>query len=120
MDLTVQQIKNEFAIIVYESNIRICLEVNDFSEFVQCQTQLNLLYKNNKINEKYKKNYMEFLCYNLLYQMIIKRFDKILKILKNNKKYLNDINVRIIINMINEMRNFNFYITAFKNVWNEF
>jgi len=42
--LTVQHIKNEFTIKVYESNARISLESHDVKYFNQCQSWLKDLY----------------------------------------------------------------------------
>merc|ERR1719499_1855135 len=73
-DLKVQHVVDKLTVDVYEANARICLEVRDFSEFNQCQTQLNVLYRS---LPDCSQNAEEFLAYRLLYLLAIKNFSEL-------------------------------------------
>ncbi|WRT66763.1 uncharacterized protein IL334_003726 [Kwoniella shivajii] len=61
-DLTVQRIKNDFTVEVYEIHARIALEAKDLGEYNQCQTMLRQLYELG-----IKGHPQEFLSYRIMY-----------------------------------------------------
>ncbi|BEI91361.1 uncharacterized protein CcaverHIS019_0401810 [Cutaneotrichosporon cavernicola] len=61
-DLTVQRVKNEFTVEVYEIHARIALEAKDLGEYNQCQSMLRQLYELGLGGHP-----LEFLSYRIMY-----------------------------------------------------
>ncbi|KAF9200842.1 hypothetical protein BGZ49_008926 [Haplosporangium sp. Z 27] len=77
-DLTVQRIKNEFTVAVYEIHARIALEKGDLGEYNQCQTQLKALYELN-----IPGRVMEFTAYRILYLLHTRNPSDIIAMLRS-------------------------------------
>lgn len=84
-DLTVQHIKNDFAVSVYETHARVAILNNDLGEFNQCQSQLMYLYhlkrlSTNDIPQSFYARENEFTCYRTVYLLITNNQSDICKL----------------------------------------
>ena len=64
-DCTVQHLRSELTVQIYEAHARAALQYGDHAEYNQCQTQLNALFA-----EGLPGSRSEFLAYRLLYQSV--------------------------------------------------
>ncbi|ORZ18974.1 SAC3/GANP/Nin1/mts3/eIF-3 p25 family-domain-containing protein [Absidia repens] len=80
-DLTVQCIRNEFTVKVYETHARIALEKGDCSQYNQCGSQLKYLY-----DQGIDGNKEEFAAYRLLYFLHTQNWADINSLLGEIKK----------------------------------
>lgn len=108
-DLTVQCIKNEFTIKVYETNAKISLEAQDLDQFNQCQSLLIPLYKSG-----IKGNEIEFLALRILYDSMIQpkySIENLLKEIYNGKSGSKPeiVHALKILKAINEKNYFSFF-----------
>lgn len=85
-DLTVQHIKSDLTLRVYEAHARIAIENNDLGEFNQCQSQLKYLYftKKKLLGDRLSGDFydleLEFTCYRILYMLMTGNHSEIYKI----------------------------------------
>jgi len=70
-DLVIQSVTDEFALEVYETNARWCLENNDVAEFKRCLLRIDEFYNHLNITSS---NMDEFYCYSLLYNLLSEDF----------------------------------------------
>lgn len=75
-DLRVQDVKNDFAVKVYEMHAKLSLECEDLGEFNQCQAALKHLYLVPSIDRD-KCSIAEFFCYRIVYLSLSKQVDSL-------------------------------------------
>ncbi|KAI0984874.1 hypothetical protein GJ496_005121 [Pomphorhynchus laevis] len=75
-DLTVQNIKNDFTVKVYETNVMTALNACDREEFNQCQSRLMDLYKQGFVSA----NRCKFTGFRMLYCILTKDFQSLMQI----------------------------------------
>lgn len=88
-DLTVQRIKNDFTVQVYEIHARLALENGDLGEYNQCAANLQPLYQLNL-----NGNELEFISYQILYLCYSRNWSAaniLVGLLSNEKKEADEI-----------------------------
>ncbi|KAF9182570.1 hypothetical protein BGZ51_003216 [Haplosporangium sp. Z 767] len=113
-DLTVQRIKSDFTVTVYEIHARIALERGDLGEYNQCQTQLKQLYEYNL-----RGHVMEFTAYRILYLLHTRNPSDIIAMLasltaeqKKDQAVKHALKVRTALASSNYHQLFKLYLTA--------
>eukprot|EP00252_Welwitschia_mirabilis_P019719 TRINITY_DN4645_c0_g1_i4.p1 TRINITY_DN4645_c0_g1~~TRINITY_DN4645_c0_g1_i4.p1 ORF type:complete len:920 (+),score=183.14 TRINITY_DN4645_c0_g1_i4:460-3219(+) len=114
-DLTVQRIRNEFTVKVYETHARLALEAGDLSEYNQCQSQLEGLYAEGIEGCNY-----EFLGYKLLYSCLnsgnsrdlLSSMARLSKEAKENDIVKHALSVRAAVSLLNYTAFFRLYKSA--------
>lgn len=113
-DMTVQRIKSDFTVQVYEIHARIAIEQGDLGQYNQCQTQLKDLYAIGIAGSE-----MEFLAYRLLYlihcrnkQAINQFMNELTEEHMKNEAVLHALNVRSAIAVGNYTQLFKLYNEA--------
>ena len=81
-DLSVQNIRNEFTVKVYEYHGKLALEMQDIGEFNQSQTQLWQLYHFENLQLSKNSLISEFTAYRILYFVFTKRKTELTLLLK--------------------------------------
>jgi hypothetical protein len=71
LDLVIQAVADEFALEVYETNARWCLENDDVAEFKRCLLRIDEFYHHLDLQSD---NSDEFCCYSLLYHLLSEDF----------------------------------------------
>jgi len=84
-DLTVQNIKNDFSVEVYETNARLCLENMDLGEYNQCQTRLFAMYQKGT-----NGSIIEFTAYRVLYTLVENNLTEMDKVITGLSKELRE------------------------------
>ncbi|KAI5951251.1 hypothetical protein KGF54_004325 [Candida jiufengensis] len=119
-DLTVQHLKNDFTIKVYEINAKESIKAGDLGEFNQCQTQLKHLYNLARSSKGSKREFIgsevELIAYKIIYMMITRNNSEIsklrLSILEDYKGFAKRTSDLIFFEFINSLFKFNEYLLS--------
>ena len=104
-DCTVQHIRNDFTVKVYETHARMAIEYGELADYNQCQSQLITLY-----GEGHAGCVSEFLGYRILYQMFAQTsgYGEVLKSLKVSTAHADDPNVKYALMLRDAIQSNNF------------